>query len=168
MMKQERALEIFRCLNSAGVPFWVDGGWGVDVLLGGQSRDHSDLDLAIAFEDLSRCKRALEPLGYDRADCHGDAHWNWVLADRHGGSVDLHGFVLDAQGNAVLGDPASDALYPAGALNGIGTLSGMTLACIAAPYVLGFRNGFAPRDVDRHDVAALCARFGLALPSRFR
>jgi hypothetical protein len=33
--------------------------------------------------------------------------------------------------------------------------------------VLGFRNGFTPLAVDRHDVAGLRARFNLPRPSRF-
>ena len=33
-------------LGRAGVTAWVDGGWGVDALLGVISRVHSDLDLA--------------------------------------------------------------------------------------------------------------------------
>lgn len=32
-------------LDTHGVPFWVDGGWGVDALLGEQTRSHRDLDL---------------------------------------------------------------------------------------------------------------------------
>jgi lincosamide nucleotidyltransferase A/C/D/E len=91
-----------------------------------------------------------------------------VLRHIDGRSVDLHGFVRDEQGNGILGDPANGEMFPAGAFDGFGTLGGMKVRCIAPEFVLRFRNGFVPRDVDHHDVAALCNRFNLALPSRFQ
>lgn len=153
--------------------FWIDGGWGVDALLGEQTRPHSDLDLAVKLYDLppfrlSAFPACLECPGLSPRSPAGDAHWNWVLQQASGRSIDLHGFILDPQGNGVLGDPAKGGMYPAGALNGIGALGGLKLRCVAVPCVLNLRNGFEPRPIDHHDVAALCTRFGLARPSRFQ
>ena len=39
------ALEIVDLLERVGVEPWVDSGWGVDALLGEQTRPHEDLDL---------------------------------------------------------------------------------------------------------------------------
>jgi lincosamide nucleotidyltransferase A/C/D/E len=167
-MQLEHVIALCRSLDKANLSFWVDGGWGVDALLGEQTRPHSDLDLAVQCDDLPAFQRALELQGFARADRRGDAYWNWVLRHIDSRSVDLHGFVLDEQGNGILGDPANGEMFPAGAFDGIGTLSGMNVRCIAPQFVLGFRNGFDPRDVDHHDVAALCNRFDLALPSRFQ
>lgn len=160
-------MTLCRASQFAGLAFWVDGGWGVDVLLGGQTRPHSDLDLAVRLEDLPAFASVLASYGYMRADREGDPAWNWVLRDRHGRSVDLHGFVLDEGRNAILGDPADGAMYPAGSLEGMGELAGVTLPCVAAAYILLFRNSFEPRPVDHLDVQALCERFGLPRPSRF-
>jgi lincosamide nucleotidyltransferase A/C/D/E len=33
--------------NRHQIEFYVDGGWGVDALLGKQTRPHADLDIAI-------------------------------------------------------------------------------------------------------------------------
>lgn len=133
---------------------------------GEQTRSHSDLDLAVRLEDLPAYASTLASQGYA---LEADAPtWNWVLRDGQGRSVDLHGFVLDESGNAVLGDLAEGAMYPAGALDGEGKLGGVVLPCVAAPFVLAFRNSFEPRSVDRLDVAALCDRFDLPRPSRFR
>lgn len=39
-------------LTAAGIRVWVDGGWGVDALVGRQTRHHDDLaDLADAWEN---------------------------------------------------------------------------------------------------------------------
>lgn len=167
-MRLEHVITLCRSFEVANLPFWVDGGWGVDALLGEQTRPHSDLDLAVQCDDLPAFQRALGLQGFARADRPGDPYWNWVLRNTGGRSVDLHGFVLDQQGNGILGDPANGEMYPAGAFDGNGTLGGIKVRCIAAQFVLGFRNGFDPRAVDHHDVAALCDRFDLALPSRFQ
>jgi lincosamide nucleotidyltransferase A/C/D/E len=167
-MQLEHVIALCRSFEGASLPCWVDGGWGVDALLGEQTRPHSDLDLAVLRDDLPAFQRVLEEQGFVRADRPGDPDWNWVLRHIDGSSVDLHSFVPDEQGNGILGDPANGEMYPVGALDGIGTLGGMKVRCISARAVLGFRNGFDPRAVDRHDVAALCSRFDLPLPSRFQ
>lgn len=167
-MQLEPVITLCRSFEDANLSFWVDGGWGIDALLGEQTRPHSDLDLAVQLDDLPAFERTLELQGFARVDRHGDPYWNWVLRRTCGRSVDLHGFVLDQQGNGILGDPANGEMYPAGAFNGNGTLGDIKVQCIAAQFVLDFRNGFDPRAVDHHDVAALCHRFDLALPSRFK
>ena len=166
-MELEHVTDLCRFFEKADLAFWIDGGWGVDALLERQTRPHSDLDLAVLRSDLPAFERVLRAQGYARADRPGDADWNRVFQGRSGRSVDLHGFVPDAHGNGILGDPAQGAMYPAGALDGNGMLGNVRVRCVAAPFVLGFRNGFEPRPVDRLDVAALCARFSLPRPSRF-
>lgn len=166
-MQLETVITLCRAFDEAGLSFWIDGGWGVDALLEEQTREHADLDLAVPLAQLSQFERSLLPLGYRRGDRPGDPVWNWVLRHPTDGSVDLHGFVLNAEGDGVLGEPGENSIYPAGSLDGVGKLGELQVRCIAAPFVLMFRNGFEPRAVDHHDVAALCDRFGLARPQRF-
>jgi lincosamide nucleotidyltransferase A/C/D/E len=167
-MELEHLVYLCGSFERESLAFWIDGGWGVDALLGEQTRPHSDLDLAVKLVDFPAFERVLHAQAYSRVYRGGDADWNWVFKDSAGRSVDLHGFVLDRHRNGVLGDPAEGAMYPAGALDGVGMLCGIEMRCVAAPFVLKFRNGFEPRPVDHHDVAALCSRFGLARPSRFQ
>lgn len=166
-MRLEHVIDLCRAFQAANLSFWVDGGWGVDALLGTQTRAHSDLDLAVLRNDLSAFAAVLEGRGYVRADRPDDPNWNWVLQDGCGRSVDLHGFTPDALGNGVLGDPGDGLMYPALSLEGAGVIGDIPLRCIAAPFVLQFRNSFEPRDVDRLDVMAICSRFDLPKPSRF-
>lgn len=91
-----------------------------------------------------------------------------MLLHPSGHSVDLHGFVTDSHGNGVLGRPEDGTMYPAGALEGTGMLGGLEVRCVAAAFVLAFRDGFEPRAVDWHDVAVLCERFDLPRPRRFQ
>lgn len=159
--------QLCRCFDAEGLRYWVDGGWGVDALIGRQTRDHSDLDLAVELAALPAFEQILALQGYARADRPGDPEWNWVI--RKGDmAIDLHGFWWDDNGNAVLGEASDGSNYPAGALTGTGRIDDYPVNCVSAAAVLHFRNGFAPRPKDRHDVALLCEAFGLPTPARFQ
>jgi hypothetical protein len=51
-MTEAEVTEVLACLQRAGLDLWIDGGWGVDALLGAQTRDHDDLDLAMNRDDV--------------------------------------------------------------------------------------------------------------------
>ena len=40
-------IEVINALGSASVDVWVHGGWGIDALLGEQTRAHDDLDVIL-------------------------------------------------------------------------------------------------------------------------
>lgn len=46
-MHLSEVIEVLADLREADCRAWVAGGWGVDALVGGQTRPHRDLDLAI-------------------------------------------------------------------------------------------------------------------------
>ena len=49
-MTSNDVLEILNVLNAANIPVWLDGGWGIDALIGKQTRQHDDLDVVVALE----------------------------------------------------------------------------------------------------------------------
>jgi hypothetical protein len=51
-VRKADVIEVLDALDSAGVEWWVLGGWGVDALIGEQTRAHKDLDLAVFLTDL--------------------------------------------------------------------------------------------------------------------
>jgi hypothetical protein len=57
-------VQVLNALDDARVRHWVGGGWGVATLVGRQSREHRDLDIAIDADDLQICLRTLNDLGY--------------------------------------------------------------------------------------------------------
>src|SRR3954462_15812866 len=63
-MNAARALAVLQHLAALDIPVWVHGGWGIDALLGRQTRPHDDLDLVIRLEDAARIELALHHLGY--------------------------------------------------------------------------------------------------------
>ncbi len=59
-------LAVLEELEQTGIECWVDGGWGIDALLGAHTRPHRDLDLVIDRAQIPAASRALIPLGYER------------------------------------------------------------------------------------------------------
>lgn len=53
-------VEIVQLLNQHGIEFYVDGGWGVDALLGEQTRPHADLNIVIQPKDSLQVRALLE------------------------------------------------------------------------------------------------------------
>lgn len=153
--------DLYNHLNALGIKIWIDGGWGVDALLGRQTRPHGDLDIAIQQKDVAKLRGLLEAQGYKQVK--QDNQWNFVLGDDKGHAVDLHAFVLDELGNVVEGSP-----YPPASLTGTGFIEGQTVRCISAEYMVKFHSGYELRDKDFKDVSALCDRFGIDYPDEYR
>jgi lincosamide nucleotidyltransferase A/C/D/E len=64
MMTASDVLEVLGRLEAAGLAVWVDGGWGVDALVGETTREHADLDLVVLAPELGAVRSLLGELGY--------------------------------------------------------------------------------------------------------
>jgi aminoglycoside-2''-adenylyltransferase len=53
-VRPEDVIEVLETLDRRGIHVWIDGGWGVDALIGKQTREHLDLELAVDQRELSR------------------------------------------------------------------------------------------------------------------
>ena len=160
----ESVLELVRLLESHGILVWLDGGWGVDALLGEQTRLHADVDIVLQEKDLPLLRRLLEERGYREVPRDDTRPWNFVLGEPAGLLVDVHAFVFDAQGNGIYGPAEHGVMFPADSLKGRGTIHGVALRCIAPEYIVRFHTGYAVDENDFKDVSALCARFGIEIP----
>ena len=66
----------------------VDGGWGVDALLGRQTRKHDDLDIAIPHKDVPKLRRILAEKGFNEIFRDDSRECNFVLQDEAGNQLD--------------------------------------------------------------------------------
>jgi lincosamide nucleotidyltransferase A/C/D/E len=145
--------------EAAGFEIFVDGGWGVDALLGHQTRPHRDLDIALRHSDVDRLRALLEAKGFydlpqdDTRDC------NFVLGDDAGHLVDIHTFEFDGEGRNVYGCD-----YPLDSLTGNGTIEGLKVKCISPEWMVKFHTGYEVDEDDYRDVCALHERFGVPIP----
>jgi lincosamide nucleotidyltransferase A/C/D/E len=153
-------------LDGAGVTVWLDGGWGVDALLGQQTRAHEDVDLAIARHDCPLAQETLAGLGFRHApEVEPGLPARRVLRTADGRRVDLHPLVFDAQGTGWQELPDGGwGLYPADGLRGRGEIAGRPVRCITPELQLRHHLGYRLTDRDHHDLRLLAERFGLPLP----
>lgn len=155
-------VEIVRLLTDNGIKVHIDGGWGVDALLGEQTRLHADLDIAIRHEDVLKLRELLELRGYREIPRDDSWECNFVLADESGHEVDVHSYTFDTEGNNTFGVP-----YPADSLTGTGVIDGHRVDCIPPEWMVEFHTGYELDIDDYRDVSALCDRFEIELPSEY-
>jgi lincosamide nucleotidyltransferase A/C/D/E len=139
-------------LRRHGCRIWIGGGWGVDALVGRQTRPHRDLDLAVAAQDESTAVTALAGVGYEV-----ETDWRPVrveLASPHGW-VDLHPVAFDDSGvGHQAGLDGSSFSYPHDAFS-TGVIAGRMVPCLSRIQQVRFHTGYRPRAVDLHDLAQL-------------
>jgi lincosamide nucleotidyltransferase A/C/D/E len=173
-MESEDVVEIVKALEAEGIAVWLDGGWGVDALVGEQTRSHADLDLAVDRVQLEHLQDKLERLGF-RADPSAEPGLPARLAmnDERGREVDLHPLVFDGTGNGwqQLDDSGRAwGRYPADDLTARGVVAGHAVNCLSAALQFRFHLGYEPSARDRHDLRLLQTRFhvGPSLPDLSR
>src|ERR671924_119395 len=158
---------LYEDLENQGVEICIDGGWGVDALLGEQSRPHSDLDITIQQKDLPRFRELLRERGYKDIKVEIARDWNFVLGDEQGREIDVHVIALDDHGNGIYGPPENGEKYPAASLTGTGLIEGRRVRCISPEWMVKFHSGYTLKDKDFRDVSALCKKFGIELPAEY-
>jgi lincosamide nucleotidyltransferase A/C/D/E len=164
-MKAGAVVALYLRLQAVGIPIWLDGGWGVDALLGEQTRPHDDLDIVVEERHLLRLRATLQEDGFKDVERDDTSAWNFVLGHDDGRLIDVHAIVFDAAGNGIYGPAENGLLYPAGALSGAGSVDGVNVGCLTAEFQVASRRGRTLRDKDLQDVSALCRRSGLLPPT---
>ena len=147
-----QVFDILDVLDEMGTRYWIGGGWGVDALVGRQTRHHRDLDMAVDGAHLDWCLDTLVGLGYEV-----ETDWLPVRVElvSHEGWVDLHPVEFDATGNGIqAGLHGATFEYPVEALVN-GKLDGRLVPCLSAGLQIAFHTGYEPRPQDVHDLALL-------------
>jgi lincosamide nucleotidyltransferase A/C/D/E len=157
-------VDFYRVVSNVGVEIWIDGGWGVDALLGDQTRPHSDLDIAIQEKDIPVLRQLVEARGYSEIKLDIARPWNFVLGDENGREIDVHVIVFDEKGNGIYGPRENGEMYPAASLTGTGQIEGHTVRCISPDWMVKFHSDYELKDKDFRDVSALCKKFGITVP----
>jgi lincosamide nucleotidyltransferase A/C/D/E len=161
-------VDLYKTLEDLGVDIWIDGGWGVDALLGEQTRAHKDLDIAIQQKDVSMLRQSLQARGYRDIKLEEARAWNFVLGDEDGRELDVHVIVFDDKGNGLYGPAENGEMYPAASLAGKGEIGGHTVRCISPEWAVKFHSGYPLKEKDFQDVSALCKKFGIDLPAVYQ
>jgi lincosamide nucleotidyltransferase A/C/D/E len=154
--------EILGRFDASGIWYCVEGGWGVDALLGEQTREHRDLDLAVRLEDVEQMCSVLDEFARD------DKEWpaSVVLTDERARSVDAHPLTFDENGDGWQAKLSGGAYrWPADHLDARGRIGGREVRCITPELQLRWHEYEGFDDVDWADTRALAEHFGLQVPA---
>jgi lincosamide nucleotidyltransferase A/C/D/E len=163
-MPPEEVLAVLTALQARGFKFWLDGGWGIDALLGQVTRPRGDVDLVVEMGMMPQVVGALEPLGFSVGE--DLAPVRVVLSAPGGRQVDLHPVTFDEQGTGwQLGAApgGADCPYPAWGF-GHGRILDREVPCLSPELQVEHHCGYEPTELDRLDMDRLSRHFGLALP----
>lgn len=146
-------LGVLNAFTAARCRFWLEGGWGVDALVGRQTRPHRDLDLDVDARDEVLALSVLADLGYTVETDWRPNRVELVAPGR--GWVDVHPLEFDENGaarQAALDGgwhefPKSYFVH--------GRLGSVTVPCVSATAQRHFHTGYELREADKHDLAQL-------------
>ena len=103
--KAPRHVEVYLDLEADEIELWLIGGWGIDALLGRQTREHHDLDVLVEVVSLERFRQRLHELGFASSTSgttrpgggstrflvgSDDQPTAFVYAHRDGREIDVH------------------------------------------------------------------------------
>ncbi|MCX5399710.1 nucleotidyltransferase domain-containing protein [Streptomyces sp. NBC_00102] len=187
MTTAAEVLSVLSLLRRAGAEVWIGGGWGIDALIGEQTRDHRDLDLMHRRDQEPAVLAALAGAGF--TESLDQRPVRFVLTSSEDGvspsgrsspsrrspspagrssspsyrELDLHPLVFAADGSAVQASPEPDRpfRYPATSFV-TGTIGGTRVPCLSAEQQAYFHQGYEPTPRDLHDMALLRRAFGTA------
>lgn len=145
-------LAVLDALDDAEVRWWVAGGWGVDALVGHQTRDHRDLDLLVDAQQMDLTLTGLARLGYAV-----ETDWLPIRVElaAETGWVDVHPVRFDATGHGVQAGPDGSRYdYPPDVFT-TGTLGGRQVPCFTVAFQRVAHSGYPPRAQDTHDLRLL-------------
>lgn len=129
-----RVVETLEALERTDVVVCCMGGWGIDALVGEQSRKHRDLDLIVERQGRDAALQALASLGYEKwyeqfSDDDNPLSDRIVVRDAAMRVVDIHPVDLDAANFAIVS----------------GSIDGHPVMCISAEQQFHSHQGFRKR-----------------------
>ncbi len=160
-MTSDRVVDLYSWFKENGIAIWIAGGWCTDALLGKQTREHADLDIAVHRKDSAKLRKLLENNGYREEKRADSSEYMYVMENVAGQVIDIHAFEYDRNGKIIYGIE-----FPFGSLTGIGIIDGHEVNCIEPNFMFKFITCYEPKEKDWKDIRALSEKFGFELPNR--
>lgn len=144
---------VLDAFDAADIRAWLEGGWGVDALVGRQTRRHRDVDVDVDAAQEAVAIEVLRSLGYE---AWVDQRPNRIeMFAPGGGRVDLHPLLVDPDGSARQPGVNGEVYDFPRRYFTTGTLGGRRVGCFTIEAQRHFRTGYEQRPVDVHDLAQL-------------
>ena len=150
---KEDLMKVIELFENTGITYWLDGGWGVDILAGKQTRIHRDIDINFDAQHTEKLLNVLLNLGYKI-----DTDWKPVRIELYSdelGYLDIHPFVLNEDGTSKQADLEGGWYEFEKDYFGSAFFEGKTIPCISLKGQRVFHSGYELRDKDKHDISIL-------------
>lgn len=153
VVTKEALIYVLDFLDSTKIRYWIEGGWGIDILLGKQNRDHRDLDVDFDAAYTDDLLKRLKDFGYRVVL---DARPTRVELQHPTLSfLDLHPLILNDDGSARQVNPQGgwfefDAKWFISA-----AFEGRIIPCFSVEAQQLFHSGYELREVDKIDMKNL-------------
>ena len=150
---KEDLLAVVDIFENAGITYWIDGGWGVDILAGKQTRAHRDIDVNFDADKSEKLLKILSEYGYEV-----DTDWAPVRIELYSntyGFLDVHPFVLNDDGTSKQADTEGGWYEFEKDFFGNAVFEGRSIPCISLKGQMIFHSGYELRDKDKHDLLIL-------------
>jgi lincosamide nucleotidyltransferase A/C/D/E len=178
MVSAQDVIIIYRRLLDNGIQFWLTGGWGIDALLGEQTRPHKDLDVIVLLDDVVRMRELLSRDGYGLKELWSENRWvldahgietatAFVLQDSGERELDVHAMRLDDQGNGVPAWEGQRFVFRHQDLSGAGMIAGVAVRCLAPEMQVLCHTGYALPDKQLRDLELMHEKFGVEYPDGY-
>ena len=175
MVSAEDVINIYQRLRAEGILVWLTGGWGIDALLGQQTRPHKDLDVIMLVDDVARMRELLGLEGYRLKELWSENRWvvdargietatAFVLQDSAGREIDAHALRLDERGNGFPAWEAEGRVITSGDLSGVGVVAGFAVPCLTPETQMLRHTGYKLPEEQLRDLEHLHERFGVEYP----
>lgn len=177
MVTADEVIQLYKYFECNGFMVWLNGGWGIDALLGECTRPHKDLDIFMLVDDVTRFNQLLAQDGYEltktwsenlrTVDSAGHTiETGYVLGDPKGHELDVHAFRFDPQGNGIPAWQVEDGfiLTPQD-LSGVGSINGFPIRCQSAENQMLCHLGYVIPEHQWPDLEALHERLGVEFPN---
>ena len=161
-MTADDVVKIIKLLEQNGFEVYVIGGWGVDALLGEQTRKHEDLDIALPHGFVPKLRELLKSHGYEDVPREDTCACNFVLGDNEGHLLDVHSYIFDENGENIFG-----VAFEPHHLTGNGAINGYPVKTAPPEVMVKFLTGYDVDEDDYQDTRALCERFSILLPKDY-
>jgi len=165
-MQEPQVASFYVDMEARGIELWLIGGWGIDALLGRQTREHHDLDVLVEVASLERFRHRLLELGFDFQYVWDNETWwvhddSWsgsddqptafVYAHRDGREIDAH-VIRREQDGTITTLWTSPHQVTAEGLNGSGVVGAQHVRCLTATMQRQAHTGY---ELPPHQIADL-------------
>ena len=140
-------LDLFERLK---VSYWLDGGWGVDVLIGKQQREHRDIDIDFDAKFTTEVIEKLKEIGYIT-----EVDWmpsRMELKHEEYGYLDIHPLNFNADGSITQADPEGGVYTFQKEWFTTTDYKGLQIPCISKEAQLLFHSGYELKEKDKFDI----------------